>query len=212
MRKKALPVLGGEFRVFGELAFDHEFFDVVNGVDVGHAVCDYAADFFETFVGAHGADGVALDQDVSGGEKLEGFECGAVGAEDALAAFDESLFVAGKIANFNNVGCDAIVEDLDGLRGGDAAGEELDEVASVEDGGWIVGFASSFDRHAAFDEVQSARYPMLRESTGDERPGFFEVEFTIFGEEGSEGGFFGEGTSGIVGGGKGIDLSMESKG
>ncbi len=36
--------------------------------------------------------------------------------------------------------------------------------------------------------------------SGDKRPCFFEVHLSVFGKEGSEGRFFGEGASSIIGG------------
>lgn len=51
---------------------------MVDGVDVRHAVCDDAADFFETAVGAHGADGVALDEDVALGQQFQRFQGTAI--------------------------------------------------------------------------------------------------------------------------------------
>ena len=44
------------------------------------------------------------------------------------------------------------------------------------------------------------------EGAGDEWPGGAEVGFAVFGEEGREGGFFGEGAAGVVVGGEGVDL------
>ena len=36
--------------------------------------------------------------------------------------------------------------------------------------------------------------------SGNKRPCFFEVDFSVFGEESGEGRFFGEGASSIIGG------------
>lgn len=42
-----------------------KYFDVVYGVYVAHAVFDYSADFFETFVASHTTDCVSLDKDIA---------------------------------------------------------------------------------------------------------------------------------------------------
>ena len=47
---------------------------------------------------------------------------------------------------------------------------------------------------------------MSGEGAGDEGPGRAEIDFSVFGEEGREGGFFSEGAGDIIGGGKGVDL------
>lgn len=206
MRQEAVPVLCRERRVRTELAFYHQLFDVVDGVDVGHAVRHHAADFFEPRVRAHDGDGVALHHDVGACEQFQGFEGCAVGAEDALAALDEALFVADEVADLDDVGGDAVGEDLDRLGGGDAAREEFYEIAGFEDGGWVVGFARGAHGHAAFDEVERAGDVLGGEGAGDEGPGGAEVGFAVFGEEGCEGGFVGEGAGGVVGGVEGIDL------
>jgi len=38
---------------------------VIYGVDVAHAVFDYTADFFETFVASHTTNSVSLDKDIA---------------------------------------------------------------------------------------------------------------------------------------------------
>lgn len=179
---------------------------MVDRVDVRHAVRDHAADFLEAGVRAHNRHGVALHHDVRARQQLQRLERRAVGAEDALAAFHEALFIADEVADLDDVGGDAVGEDLDGLGGGDAAREELDEVARFEDGGWVVGFAGGAHGHAAFDEVERAGDVLGGEGAGDEGPGGAEVGFAVFGEEGREGGLVGEGAGGVVGGVERVDL------
>ena len=123
-----------------------------------------------------------------------------------MAPFDEAVFIPHQVADLDDITGGCVVEDLDGLGRGDGTGEELDEVACVEDGGGVVGFAGGFDGHAAFDEVEGAGDAVGAEGAGDEGPGGFEIVFAVFGEEGCEGGFFGEGAGGIVGGLEGVDL------
>ena len=73
-RQKAIPRLRSEFRVFCELAFDHQLFDTIDGVDVLHAVEYDPADFFDGFEGTHDADGVSLHEDVALGEEFDCLE------------------------------------------------------------------------------------------------------------------------------------------
>ena len=87
-------------------------------MDIGHAVDHYTTDFFKSGVGAHHRDGIALDEDVGLGEKLKGFEGGAIGAEDTLATLDEAIFIANEVPDLDYVACCAVFEDFDGLRGG----------------------------------------------------------------------------------------------
>ena len=91
---------------------------MVNRVDVGHAVNHYTSDFFKPGVRAHHRDGIALDKDISLGEKLKGFEGGAIGAKDTLAALDEAVFITNEVPDLDYVTCYAVFEDFDGLRGG----------------------------------------------------------------------------------------------
>lgn len=115
MREEAFPVLGGEFGVFCQFALDHEFLDVIDGVDVRHAVFGHAPHFFEALVGAHGRDRVALDEDVGLREEFERFEGGAVGAEDSLATLDEAVSVEDEGPDFDYVCRHVVLEDFDGL-------------------------------------------------------------------------------------------------
>lgn len=112
VRQEAVPGLVGQRRVLGQLPLDHQLLDVVDGVDVVHAVLDHAPNLLKTFVGTHRRDRVALDEDVGAREELEGFKRRAVGAKDTLATLDEALLVAHKVADLDNVACDAIFENF----------------------------------------------------------------------------------------------------
>lgn len=46
----------------------------------------------------------------------------------------------------------------------------------------------------------SRTYVVRLQRSSDKRPCFFEVDLPVFGKEGSEGRFFGEGASSIIGG------------
>lgn len=129
---------------------------MVDGVDVGHAIRHYAADFFQTWIRSHDGDSVPLYEDVGLGKEFKGFEGGTVGAEDALAALDEAFFVANEVTDLDYVACGGVFEDFDGLWSGHGAREEFDEVAGFEDGGWVVGFSGRAHGHGAFDEVEGA--------------------------------------------------------
>lgn len=149
IRQEAVPALLGELGVLCELALDHELLDVVDGVDVLHAVLDDAAHLLEALVGPHDGDGAALHEDVGLGEQLEGLEGRAVGAEDALAALDVALLVADQVADLDDIACDAVVEDLESLRRGDTSGQELDEVAGVKDCGGVKCFSGGKEQHVS---------------------------------------------------------------
>ena len=66
---------------------------MIYGMDVGHAVCDYSAYFFQAFVRSHTRDGIPLHQDVGLCEEFQRFESCAVRTENSLAALDEALFI-----------------------------------------------------------------------------------------------------------------------
>lgn len=68
--QKSVPGFIDKSRVLGEFSLDHELFDMVDRVDVGHAVVYDTANFLQSFEGAHGGDGVSLDEDVGAGEEL----------------------------------------------------------------------------------------------------------------------------------------------
>ena len=131
---------------------------MVDGVDVGHTVGDNAADFLESLVGTHRADRIALYEYVALREEFQGFKSGAIRPQDSLPTFDEAVLVADQISDFDNVRSGGVVQYFDGLWGGNATRKELDEIAGVEYSGRIVGFACSFDGHAAFNQVKGAGY------------------------------------------------------
>ncbi len=196
--QEAIPALVLELRVLGELALDHELLDVVDGVDVGHAVLDDAPHLLEALVGPHDGHGVAVHENVRLGQQLERLEGRAVRAEDALAALDEAVLVADEVADLDDVARDAVVEDLDGLRRGHAAGQQLDEVAGVEDGGRVKGLAGRLDHHRALDQIQGAGDAVAFERLGNQRPGLLQVHFAVLGKQRHEGRLLSKGAAGIV--------------
>lgn len=196
--QEPVPALVDQLRVLGQLALDHELLDMVDGVDVAHAVLDDAAHLLEPLVGPHDGDGVAVHQNVRLREELERLERRAVRAEDALAALDEAVLVADQVADLDDVAGHAVLEDLDGLRRGDAARQQLDEVAGVEDGGRVKRLARRLDHHGTLHQVQRAGDAVLLERLGDERPRLLEVDFAVLGEERHEGRLFGKCAASIV--------------
>ena len=87
-----------------------------------------------------------------------------------MPALDEALFIPDQIPDLDYVGRYPVVEDLDSLRGGHGAGEELDQIAGFEDSGGIISFTGSAHGHAAFDEIERAGDVMSREGAGNEGP------------------------------------------
>lgn len=211
MRQEPLPVLPRQLRVLGQLPLDHQLLDVVDGVHVGHAVLDHAAHLLQPFVWPHGADRVALHEDVAAREELERFQRAPVRSQDALPPLHEAVPVAHQVPDLDDVGgaggaVAVVVEDADGLRGGDAAAEQLDAVARGEDGRRVVGLERGADRHAPRDEVERAGDVVPREGAGDERPGGEEVLLAVLGEDDAEGGLLGEGPGRVVLRGEGVNL------
>ena len=158
MRKKAFPILIGELRIFGKFAFDHQLFDVIYRVNVGHAISDNAANGLEATVRSHGCNSVALDEYITVGQKLESFQSRAIRSKDALSTFDKTLLIPDQSANLDYIASSCVLENFDGLRGRDTAREQLYKIPSFEDSSRVVGFAGGSDGHRSFDQVERAKY------------------------------------------------------
>ena len=77
--QKAGPILGGQGRILFEFPLNHESLNVVDGMDVVHAVQDDLSCLFESLVRfAHDGDRVALHKDKAFRQQLEGLESGSV--------------------------------------------------------------------------------------------------------------------------------------
>lgn len=172
MWQKPIPILIRQLRILGQLALDHQLFDVVYGMDVGHAVLHHPAHLLETFVPTHDADRVPLHEHVRLRQQLQRLQGAPTGAEDALPPLHESLLVAYQRPDLDDVGRDVVLEDPDRLSGGHASRKQLDQVPRVEDRGGIVRLARRLHRHAPFDQVKRACYPVLLECSSDQRPCF----------------------------------------
>lgn len=70
-------------------------------------------------------------------EKLKGLERRTVGAEKPLSPLDKALLVTHEIPDLDNVACHSVVKDLDSLGRRYTSGEELDEIAGVQNGSGI---------------------------------------------------------------------------
>ena len=206
MRQEAVPVFVGEGGVGPQLALDHQFFDVVDGVDVGHAIGDHAADFLEARVRPHRGHRVPLHHDVSAGEELERFQRRPVGPQDPLPPLDKPFFVPHQVPDLDDIGCDAVVEDLHCLGRRHGPREELYQIPRFEDGGRVEGLTRCAHRHGTLDQVECACYLVGGEGARYEGPGGFEVGLTVFGKERCEGGFFSEGAGWVVAGVEWFDL------
>lgn len=114
--KESVPTFVLQSRVFGQFALDHQFFDVVDGVDVVHAIFDDSSHFFQALVSSHGADRVALHEDIGVGEQLQGFESGPVGPEKTLTTLHESFFVSDQVSNFDHIASSIVLKDFDSLE------------------------------------------------------------------------------------------------
>lgn len=130
--------------------------DVVDGVYVVHGVLDDAADLLQALIAAHSSDRIALNMDIAPRQNLKCLLRITIRAQYPLAAAIELFLIADHLPNLNNIASNAILEHLDSLGYGDRAGEQLDEVAGLKDGGGVVSLEGGGDDHAALDQVQLA--------------------------------------------------------
>lgn len=114
--KEPIPTFILQGWIFGQLSFDHEFFHMVYGMYVVHTVFNHSSHLFQSFVAAHGADSVALYQDVSVGEEFQCLQGRAVRAQQTLAPFDKSFFVSDKVSNLDDIAGIVVLEDFDSLK------------------------------------------------------------------------------------------------
>ena len=94
--EEPIPVLVLEGRVFHEFPLDHEFFDVVDGVNILHGVDDDPPHDLETLEPPNQTDCPSLHQNVALGQQLQGLQGVSVGTNQPLPPLDEPLLVAGR--------------------------------------------------------------------------------------------------------------------
>lgn len=83
-------------------------------------------------------------------------ERATVRPDDALPTLDEALLVADHAADLDNIARDAVFEHSCSVIYCDAAGKELDQVASLEEDVRVVRFRGCLDCHRALDKVERA--------------------------------------------------------
>lgn len=80
----------------------------------------------------------------------------SVWSDDSLSPLDKALLIPNDIANFDDVACDIVVQDLDRLAYGNSTRKQLDHVARFEDDIGVIGFASGSHRHGTMNEIKLA--------------------------------------------------------
>ena len=74
IRQEAVPAFVPQGRIFCQLPFDHEFFDVVYRVDIGHAIFNDSPHFFQALVATHRTDSIPLHEYVGVRQEFERFK------------------------------------------------------------------------------------------------------------------------------------------
>lgn len=171
---------------------------MVYRVYILHTILHHPPHLLQTLVPAHRRHRVALHQDIAARQQLQRFERAPIRPQYPLPALHKALLVAHQVADLDDVGRHAVLQDLDRLRERHRPRKQLDQVPRLEDRRGVVRLARRAHRHGALDEIERACDLVLLERPRHERPGFTKVHFAVFGEERGEGGFFGEGAGFVV--------------
>mmetsp|Transcript_28049 Transcript_28049/g.64207 ORF Transcript_28049/g.64207 Transcript_28049/m.64207 type:complete len:315 (-) Transcript_28049:156-1100(-) len=192
-RQEPGPVLVRQLGVLGQLPLDHEAFDVVDGMDVVHAVHDHGARRLDAGGGSHDAGGVSLHEHITLRQQLQGLEGGPVGTHEPLPPLHEPLPVPHHPPDLDDVAVHVVVQDLQRLGGRDRPRQQPDQVPGLHDGVGVAGQARRHHGHGALDEVQLAGDLVGVEGARDDRPHLAEVALAVFGEQAGEGALLQEG-------------------
>ena len=114
--QEPVPRLVDQLWVLGQFSPYHEFLDSVYRVNIVHTIHDNPSNFFETLERPHGRNSIPLDQHITFGQQLDGFESASVGTDDPLSSFDESLLVSNHASNLDHVTSDVVLENFQRLQ------------------------------------------------------------------------------------------------
>lgn len=94
-REKAFPIFISQFRIFGQLSFDHKCFDVVDWMNIFHGFFNYSSNLLQnedgykkivltkqntkntnlkSFMRSYGSNSVALNENVTIGQEFHSFQ------------------------------------------------------------------------------------------------------------------------------------------
>ena len=106
----------------GQLPFNHEGLNGVDGMDVLHAVDHNAANCLQTLETAHYGHGIALYEDVAVRKELDSLQSRTFGTEETLTTLDETVFGGNIAANLDNIALHRILQNFNSLVIGNTSG------------------------------------------------------------------------------------------
>lgn len=181
--------------------------NVIDGMYILHAILHHSPDLLQPFIPTHSGHCVTLYEDIAPCQQLQRLQRAPVRPQYPLSPLHKSLFVAHQVPDLDDICGNTILQDLDCLREWHRPRKQLDQVSPLQNRRRVVGLPCCPHGHRTFDQIERAADLVLVECAGHERPGFTEVDFAVLGEEGGEGGLFGEGAGFVVVGREFIDLA-----
>jgi hypothetical protein len=180
--------------------------DVIDRMDVLHAILNYSAQFLQSLVATHAGNSVSLDQDIASGQQFQRLERASIRPQDSLSPLGKLLPIPHQAIDLDDIHRHAILQNLDRLGHRHRSRQQADQISCLQDSGRIPGLSGGLNGHGTLDQVQLAGNLFLLQRARHQRPGFPQVRLAVFGEFDLEVGFGLEGTAFGVFGFKLFDL------
>jgi hypothetical protein len=171
------------------------YLDVIDRMDVLHAILNDSAQLFQSLVATHASNSVSLDQDIASSQQFQRLERASIRSQDPLSSLGKLLPIPHHAIDLDDIHRHAIVKNLDGLRHGNRSRKQADQISCLEDSGGIPSLSGGLNGHGTLDQIQLAGNLFLLQRARHQRPGLAQIRLAVFWEFDLEVGFGLEGTA-----------------
>lgn len=202
-----IPILILHFLIFHEFPSDHEFFDVIDRVNILHGINNDPPQNLNILEPSNNTNCATLHQNVTLSEKFQSFKSISIRANQSLPSFYESLFVPDIGSNFYDFAENTILHDPQSLLIGHTSRNQFDGISGLNNGIRIPGFLGSSHSHRPLKEIEFELDAKFHQFLLDYALTLLDVLLSVLGEQHTETTFLQEGPVDLLGV-DGLDLPV----
>ncbi|GMT11311.1 hypothetical protein PFISCL1PPCAC_2608, partial [Pristionchus fissidentatus] len=185
--EESLPTLVLQLLILHQFPLDHHRLDVVDGMDVVHAVRHDRRDLLESREGSNCSHGASLDAHVALREQLDGLQCGAIVADETSSTLDESLLVRHHGRDLDDLTADVVLQRTNRLLVRYGTGHQLEHTTNLDDNVRVPCLSRGPNGHGSLKQIEFSLEVVVAERLLNKRPTLPAIATSVLREEDGEG-------------------------